>query len=71
MIPVLMVIDAGNTNIVIGTYQEKELLFHWRLQTDPSIPEEKYATSIQNLLYCAGINQEQIKGVVISSLFLP
>lgn len=71
MIPVLMVMDVGNTNIVVGIYQGEELRFHWRLQTNPSIPEEKYATSIRNLFHSAGISLGQITGVVISSVVPP
>ena len=29
----LIVIDAGNSNTVIGLYRDSELLTHWRIQT--------------------------------------
>lgn len=32
----ILVVDVGNTNIVLGIYEEKQLLHHWRLSTNRS-----------------------------------
>lgn len=34
----LLVIDVGNTNIVLGVYDKTELVGHWRISTDRPVP---------------------------------
>lgn len=43
----LLVIDVGNTNIVAGVFDDKELVCHWRFSTDRSKTADEYA------FYCA------------------
>ena len=31
----ILVLDAGNTNMVLGLYKDKNLIADWRLSTDP------------------------------------
>jgi len=68
---VIFVIDVGNTNIVLGVYKGKELLHHWRLSTNRSATVDEYGINIYNLFQFAGIKQEQIEGVIISSVVPP
>ena len=67
----IFVIDVGNTNIVLGVYKGKELLHHWRLSTNRSATVDEYGINIYNLFQFAGIKQEQIEGVIISSVVPP
>lgn len=67
----ILVIDVGNTNIVLGVYRGKELLHHWRLSTNRSATADEYGISIHNLFHYAGIKTDQIKGVIISSVVPP
>jgi type III pantothenate kinase len=45
----LLAIDVGNTNTVLGVYRERELLAHWRLQTDASRTADEYAVLVHGL----------------------
>jgi type III pantothenate kinase len=68
---VILVIDVGNTNIVLGVYKGKELLHHWRLSTNRSATVDEYGMNMHNLFHYAGIRMEQIEGVIISSVVPP
>lgn len=67
----ILVIDVGNTNIVLGIYNGKELLHHWRLSTNRSATVDEYGMSIHNLFHYAGMRMDQIEGVIISSVVPP
>lgn len=43
----LLVIDVGNSNIVLGIYSGAELIRNWRLSTDKSRTSDEYAVLLQ------------------------
>ncbi|WP_248929076.1 type III pantothenate kinase [Paenibacillus hamazuiensis] len=67
----ILVVDVGNTNIVLGIYEGKNLLHHWRLSTNRSATTDEYGMTIYNLFHHAGIKLEQVQGVIISSVVPP
>ncbi|WP_020620863.1 type III pantothenate kinase [Paenibacillus daejeonensis] len=67
----ILVMDVGNTNIVLGIYRDKELLHHWRLSTNRSATVDEYGMSIYNLFQYAKISLQQVEGVIISSVVPP
>ncbi|HIW31688.1 MAG TPA: type III pantothenate kinase [Candidatus Paenibacillus intestinavium] len=67
----ILVIDVGNTNIVLGIYKGKQLLHHWRISTNRSGTVDEYGIMIHNLFQYAGISLQQIDGVAISSVVPP
>lgn len=64
----LLVIDAGNTNITIGVYKSDELLFVSRLATDRTITEDQFAINVNSILKINNIEADGFKGAVISSV---
>ncbi|MFH0924667.1 MAG: type III pantothenate kinase [bacterium] len=64
----LLAIDIGNSHIVCGVFQNKNLLKTWRISTDAKKTEDEYGIIIVNLLEKAGIIKEHIDGVIISSV---
>ena len=52
----LLVIDVGNTNIVLGIFKGKELMDHWRVSTDRLRTTDEYGVLIRNLFYLNGVN---------------
>lgn len=64
----LLVIDAGNTNVAIGVYREEELLFVSRLATDPTMTEDQFAIALSNIFKLNGIEGATFKGAAISSV---
>lgn len=67
----ILVVDVGNTNIVLGLYEKKQLLHHWRLSTNRSSTTDEYGMMIYNLFQHAGIELDQVEGVIISSVVPP
>jgi type III pantothenate kinase len=67
----LFVIDVGNTNTVLGVYQNEELIHHWRIETNRYKTEDEYGMVIGSLLNYAGIHFTDFTGVIISSVVPP
>lgn len=64
----LLVIDAGNTNVAIGVYRENELLFVSRLATDRTITGDEFAVSINSIFELNQVEPSGFKGSIISSV---
>lgn len=47
----LLVVDLGNTNIVLGVYKKKELVGHWRISTDRVRTTDEYGVLLMNLFF--------------------
>lgn len=67
----LLVIDIGNTNIVLGMYEGEALRFHWRVATDRNKTEDEYGMLIRSLFISSGLEFKQVEGVIISSVVPP
>lgn len=67
----LLVIDVGNTNTVLGLYRGNELLRSWRLTTDKSRTVDEYAMLIHEMFRLAGHHFTDIGDVIISSVVPP
>ncbi|MFM1655024.1 type III pantothenate kinase [Brevibacillus sp. B_LB10_24] len=67
----LLVIDIGNTNIVLGMYQGEELIHHWRISSDRNKTEDEYGMLVGSLFQNAGLTFTQIDGVIVSSVVPP
>ncbi len=62
----LLAIDIGNTNIVLGAFKGDNLLQHWRLGTSPYKTADEYGTVIKGLFNSSKIKVEEMEGVAIS-----
>ena len=67
----LLVIDVGNTNIVLGVFKGKELLDHWRISTNKLRTTDEYGVLIRDLFYLNDVNSEDIDSIIISSVVPP
>jgi type III pantothenate kinase len=67
----ILVVDVGNTNIVLGLYQGRTLTHHWRLSTNRSSTVDEYGILISNLFQLAVVRAEQIEGVILSCVVPP
>jgi len=67
----LMVIDVGNTNTVLGVYRGEDLLHHWRLMTERERTADEWGVLIRTLFNLGEIPNESVSGVVISSVVPP
>ncbi len=64
----ILAIDMGNTNIVIGCVDEEKVLFEERLATDLSKTELEYVVIFKTVLELYGIEKEKVTGAIISSV---
>ncbi|WP_443663599.1 type III pantothenate kinase, partial [Clostridium sp.] len=64
----ILVLDVGNTNTVLGVFKEKELLVEWRLSTDSNKTADEYGIQVMQLFHLRNIKVEHVKGVIISSV---
>ena len=67
----LLVFDIGNSNIVLGTYEGKRLMKHWRISTDRQKTGDEYGMLINNLFRFQGIRMTDIDAIIISSVVPP
>lgn len=67
----ILVLDAGNTTIVLGVYDKEQLAFHWRMSTERHKTEDEYAMQLQAFFSHAGMSFNQISGIIISSVVPP
>ena len=67
----LLAIDIGNTNIVIGVFEDERLRATWRLGTDVHKLEDEYASVFLNLLSLKGLAFADIDCAIISSSVPP
>lgn len=67
----LLVLDVGNTNTVLGVYDGEKLVASWRLATNKSQTVDEYAVLFRNLFAMDGLKVEDVRGVVVSSVVPP
>ena len=67
----LLAIDIGNTNIVVGVFDGEKLKATWRLGTDVHKLEDEYAALLLNLLSMKGLAFADIDDAIISSSVPP
>ena len=67
----LLTIDVGNTNTVLGVFRGEELVAHWRLTTARQQTVDEYGVLTRNLFTLGGLDGKAIDGVIISSVVPP
>ena len=64
----LLVIDAGNTNIVFAVREDDTWRGVWRIRTDPQRTSDEYAVWLNSLLTLSNLRREQISAAVIGTV---
>lgn len=64
----ILAIDVGNTNIVIGGFEDDNLSFVARMATNTLKTEDEYATQILDILSIHKIEKEKVSGAIVSSV---
>ena len=67
----LLAIDIGNTNIVIGCIKNDVILFKARIATDRLRTSDQYGVEIKNMLEVYGVRIQDIDDCIISSVVPP
>lgn len=64
----ILVFDVGNTNIVLGVYEDDNLLNSWRVSTDRNKTSDEYGIIIDRLFEYNKLNVKDVKAIIISSV---
>jgi type III pantothenate kinase len=67
----VLVMDVGNTNSVIGVYDGKELVHHWRVRTEKNVTEDEFHVLIKNLFASERAKLRLVTGTIISCVVPP
>jgi type III pantothenate kinase len=67
----LLVIDVGNTNTVLGAYKDSQLLKDWRIHTERNITEDEFNVLINSLFAGDGIHPNDVDQTIISCVVPP
>src|SRR3974390_1072367 len=70
----LLVLDVGNTNTVLGVFEAKpsgRLIAHWRVATIKTQTVDEYGVLFRNLFAMNGLEVSSVSGIVISSVVPP
>lgn len=64
----LLAIDVGNTNLVVGVFEGDHLIESWRLATDQRRSADEYGTMIESMMLRKHIRPSYIDDIIISSV---
>ncbi len=64
----LLTIDVGNTNIVVGLFEGRELKQFWRMETSQTKSADEYGATLRHLFRIDGYGYDDVEGVILSSV---
>jgi len=67
----LLTIDVGNTNTVLGVFEGASLLAHWRLTTRREQTADEYGILVRNLFAMTGLDPTRVDAVALASVVPP
>jgi type III pantothenate kinase len=67
----LLVVDVGNSNTVLGVFREKKLAANWRLTTARDQTIDEYGILTRELFTLAKLKPDEVGGIIISSVVPP
>ena len=64
----ILVVDIGNSNVVIGGVEGEQILFEARLRTEATKTSDEYSIDLKSILDIYNVNKEAIEGSIIASV---
>ncbi len=64
----ILAVDIGNSNIVIGGIEGNDIIFEARLRTDATKTSDEYCIDLKMVLEVYKVNADQIEGMIIASV---
>ncbi len=64
----ILAVDIGNSNIVLGGVEGEQIVFEARIRTDTTKTSDEYCVDLKILLDVYHVSPEQIEGAIISSV---
>ncbi len=67
----LLVVDVGNTNTVLGVFEGAQLRAHWRIETRKGRTGDEYAATLHELFGLAGVPWRSVDAVIVATVVPP
>jgi type III pantothenate kinase len=67
----LLAIDIGNTNTVLGLFKDSDLVHDWRIRTEVNMTIDEYAITLRSLFAVHGMPLDSVTDVIISCVVPP
>lgn len=64
----ILLVDAGNTNIVLGVHNGEKYIASWRISSEGNKTSDEYGIQVMQLFNGSNINTKDITGVIVSSV---
>ena len=64
----LLAVDIGNTNVVLGLFAEDEMVAHFRIQTDANKMPDEYLLTLDGLFQSRKIAPTDVTRIIVSSV---
>ena len=64
----ILAIDVGNSNIVVGCMEGYDIIFEARIRTDATKTSDEYCIDLKNLLDIYGVSRDDIDGAILASV---
>ena len=64
----ILTVDIGNSNIVLGAVEGEKILFEARLRTDATKTSDEYCIDLKMVLEVYGVTADQVEGAIIASV---
>ena len=64
----ILLVDVGNTNIVLGVQKDDSCIASWRISTDVKKTSDEYGIQVMQLFIQNGLNPKSVEGIIISSV---
>ncbi len=64
----LLAVDVGNTQTVLGLFAEKRLAGHWRISTNASLTADELRVKVAGLLALDGLSWDDVASVILASV---
>ena len=64
----ILAVDIGNSNIVLGGMEGMEIIFEARIRTDSTKTSDEYCIDLKNILDIYGVSREALEGAIIASV---
>jgi type III pantothenate kinase len=68
---VLLCIDVGNTNTVLGVFEGAKLLEQWRVQTSQSRTADEWGVLVRQLIFASSLDPGKVAAIAASSVVPP
>lgn len=64
----ILVVDVGNSNVVLGGVRGDEIVFEARVRTDGTKTSDEYCIDLKNILDIYGVDVKEVEGAIIASV---